>query len=155
MFYATEIFRDDDGSLGYRGLTEYGDDNADDNRLTDSGFDCVIFAISRHPNTADLALNVANIITDDGGFIPVDAYQNTTAAGTYALGDVTPATPLTPVAIAAGRRLADRLFGNQPDAKLDYENIPTVVFSHPPIGTVGLSHAAACEQYGKQKHPRL
>jgi glutathione reductase (NADPH) len=55
---------------------------------------------------------------------------------------------LTPVAIAAGRRLADRLFGNQPERRLDYELIPTVVFTHPPIGTVGMSESEARARYG-------
>jgi glutathione reductase (NADPH) len=74
--------------------------------------------------------------------------QNTTAAGIYAVGDVTEREALTPVAIAAGRRLADRLFGGQPDRKLVYENIPTVIFSHPPIGTVGLTEDEARGRYG-------
>ena len=56
---------------------------------------------------------------------------------------------LTPVAIAAGRKLADRLFDNQPDAKLDYENIPTVIFSHPPLGTIGMTQDEAYNEYGK------
>jgi len=67
----------------------------------------------------------------------------------YAVGDVTPRAQLTPVAIAAGRRLSNRIFDNQEDSKLDYSNIPTVIFSHPPIGTVGLSEAEAVAEYGK------
>ena len=66
----------------------------------------------------------------------------------YAIGDVTGREALTPVAIAAGRRLADRLFGGMADRKLDYENIPTVIFSHPPIGTVGMTEAEARTRYG-------
>jgi glutathione reductase (NADPH) len=69
--------------------------------------------------------------------------------GIYAIGDITGKMPLTPVAIAAGRKLAERLFGNKPDSKVDYHNIPSVVFSHPPIGTVGLSEAEARQQYAK------
>ncbi len=57
---------------------------------------------------------------------------------------------LTPVAIAAGRRLADRLFGGQPERRLDYDNIPTVIFSHPPIGTVGLTEAEARGRHGEE-----
>ena len=72
-----------------------------------------------------------------------DDYQQTNLENLYAIGDVTQHAGLTPVAIAAGRRLSDRLFGGQIDRKLDYENIPTVVFSHPPIGTVGLSEQDA------------
>ena len=136
----SEIYRADDGSLGYR--AEGG--------ASESGYDCVIFAISRHPNTAALDLAGAGIAPDANGFIPVDEYQNTEAPGVYAVGDVTPSTALTPVAIAAGRRLADRLFGGQPQAKLDFDNIPTVVFSHPPIGTVGLSEERAVEIHGEQ-----
>ena len=79
-----------------------------------------------------------------------DLYQNTNVAGIYAIGDVTGREALTPVAIAAGRRLADRLFGGQPDRHLDYQWIPTVIFSHPPIGTVGLSEAQARSRFGDQ-----
>ena len=134
------LFRDADGSLGYRAL----------GGATDSGFDCVIFAVSRHPNTANLELENAGIEPRRNGFVEVDAFQNTAAAGIYAVGDVTPATPLTPVAIAAGRHLADRLFGGKLEARLEYENIPTVVFSHPPIGTVGLGFERAAEVYGAE-----
>lgn len=66
-------------------------------------------------------------------------FQNTSRRGVYALGDVCGKALLTPVAIAAGRKLAHRLFDDKTDLKLDYHNIPTVVFSHPPIGTVGLT----------------
>jgi glutathione reductase (NADPH) len=76
---------------------------------------------------------------DDQGVIVTDAYQNTNVPGVYAIGDVTGRVELTPVAIAAGRRLADRIFAGMSDRRLDYENIATVVFSHPPIGTVGLT----------------
>jgi glutathione reductase (NADPH) len=78
-----------------------------------------------------------------------DKYQNTNVEGVYAIGDVTGRAGLTPVAIAAGRRLADRLFGGRPERHLDYEMIPTVVFSHPPIGSVGLTEAAARELHGE------
>jgi len=64
------------------------------------------------------------------------------------VGDVTGRRALTPVAIAAARRLSDRLFGGQDDARLDYDDIPSVIFSHPPIGTVGLSEEQATEIYG-------
>ena len=96
-------------------------------------FDCVIWAIGRLPNTQSLGLENVGIETDKAGFIPVDAYQNTVIKGIKAVGDVTGAAQLTPVAIAAGRRLADRLFDGQTEAKLDYALIPTVVFSHPPL----------------------
>ena len=111
-------------------------------------FDSVIWAIGRRPNTASLGLEQAGIETDKAGFIPVDEYQNTVVKGIKAVGDVTGAAQLTPVAIAAGRRLADRLFDGQSNAKLNYELIPTVVFSHPPIGTIGLTEQQAVDQYG-------
>jgi glutathione reductase (NADPH) len=113
-----------------------------------AGFDCVLWAIGRDPNVAGLELQAAGVATDDAGFIVTDALQNTNAAGVYAIGDVTGRTALTPVAIAAGRRLSDRLFGGQPQRHLDYNLIPTVIFTHPPIGTVGATEAEARAQYG-------
>jgi glutathione reductase (NADPH) len=80
--------------------------------------------------------------------VSTDGFQNTNVEGIYAIGDVTGRAALTPVAIAAGRRLADRVFGGKPDRRLDYESIPTVVFTHPPIGTVGLSEAEARARFG-------
>ncbi len=112
-------------------------------------YDAVIWAVGRGPNTADLGLDAAGVIRDGDGFIPVDGFQNTNVAGVYAIGDVTGGPALTPVAIAAGRRLADRLFGGQPERRLVYENIPSVVFSHPPIGTVGLTEDEARDTHGE------
>jgi len=111
-------------------------------------FDAVLYAIGRTPNTAPLNLEAAGIKTDPRGYIQTDFFQNTNVPGVYAVGDVTGRAPLTPVAIAAARRLSDRLFNNLPDRRLDYYNIPTVMFSHPPIGTIGLTEAEAREQYG-------
>ena len=111
-------------------------------------FDCVLWAIGRVAQPADLALERAGVELDDRGFIATDLYQATSAQDIYAVGDVTGRAPLTPVAIAAGRRLADRVFGGQAGRHLDYENIPTVIFGRPPIGTVGLSEEAACERFG-------
>lgn len=85
---------------------------------------------------------------DKDGHISVDEYQDTSLAGVHALGDVCGKVLLTPVAIAAGRRLAMRLFAGQNELKLDYNNIPTVIFSHPPIGTIGLSEEEAKLTYG-------
>jgi glutathione reductase (NADPH) len=110
--------------------------------------DCLIWAIGRAPATADLNLQAAGVHMDEQGYIPTDEFQNTNVQGIYAVGDVTGRAPLTPVAIAAARRLSDRLFNHQPDRKLDYENIPTVMFSHPPIGTIGLTEEEAREQHG-------
>lgn len=111
--------------------------------------DALIWAIGRSPATDELRLEAAGVHTDEQGFIPTDEYQNTNVSGLYAVGDVTGRAALTPVAIAAGRRLSDRLFGGKPDRHLSYENIPTVVFSHPPIGTVGLTEGHARELHGE------
>lgn len=112
--------------------------------------DCLIWAVGRKPNTQSLGLNLTNIQLTDQGFIQVDSFQNTTETGVYAIGDITGKVELTPVAVAAGRRLSERLFNNKPHEHLDYNNIPTVVFSHPPIGTVGLTEEKAIEQFGKE-----
>ncbi len=112
------------------------------------GFDTLIWAIGREPLTADLNLAAAGVEMGEHGFIPTDKFQNTNVPGVYAVGDCTGRAQLTPVAIAAARRLGDRLFNNQPERHLDYENIPTVMFSHPPIGTVGLTEGEAREQHG-------
>ncbi|MDN5937252.1 MAG: glutathione-disulfide reductase [Salinisphaera sp.] len=106
-------------------------------------FERLIWAIGRMPNSHDIGLERAGVALHSDATVAVDDYQNTNVDGVHALGDVTGHFELTPVAIAAGRRLADRLFGGQPDSHLGYENIPTVVFSHPPIGTVGLTEAQA------------
>lgn len=111
------------------------------------GFDAAIFAIGREPLTAGLDLAHAGVACNDAGYVQVDRFQNTSTAGIYAVGDVTGQAELTPVAIAAGRRLADRVFGGKTDRHLSYDVIPTVVFSHPPIGTVGLAERAARERF--------
>lgn len=115
-----------------------------------TGVDCLLWAIGRVPLTANIGLEKLGIKMDKVGHIIVDEYQNTSASKIYALGDVCGKALLTPVAIAAGRRLAHRLFDNKPNLKLDYSNIATVVFSHPPVGTVGLTQAEAEEKYGKE-----
>jgi glutathione reductase (NADPH) len=113
-----------------------------------AAFDTVIWAVGRRPKTRELDLDAAGIEMLPNGIVPVDEFQNTKVKGIHAIGDITGKTPLTPVAIAAGRRLAERLFNNQPDSRVDYDNIPSVVFSHPPIGTVGMTEAIARERYG-------
>ena len=112
--------------------------------------DCLVWAIGREPMTDKLNLAAAGVKTNSKGFIEVDKYQNTNVKGIYAVGDNTGAVELTPVAVAAGRRLSERLFNNKPTEHLDYNLIPTVVFSHPPIGTVGLTEQQAIEQYGAE-----
>jgi len=114
-----------------------------------AGFDTVIWAVGRRPNTHGLDLDAAGVALSPDGAIAVDACQNSSMPGVYAIGDVTGRMPLTPVAIAAGRRLAERLFGNRPDSRVDYDNIPSVVFSHPPIGTIGLTEDEARQRYAE------
>ena len=112
------------------------------------GHDELIWAIGRTPATAGLGLEAAGVALDQDGYVVTDEWQNTTAGHVYAVGDVTGRLALTPVAIAASRHLADRVFGGRDDAKLDYANIATVVFSHPPIGTVGLAERQARALHG-------
>jgi len=111
--------------------------------------DCILYAIGRTPNT-HINLEKVGVNLTSSGFIQVDEYQNTTSKNIYALGDVCGRALLTPVAIAAGRKLSDRLFGGHEGAHLDYNNIPTVVFSHPPIGTVGCTEHEARNKYGTE-----
>ncbi len=113
--------------------------------------DALIWAIGREPSTDNLNLAAAGVETDSNGYIRVDKYQNTSVPGIYAVGDNTGAVELTPVAVAAGRRLSERLFNHKPEEHLDYNLIPTVVFSHPPIGTIGLTEPAAIAKYGEQE----
>ncbi|XP_038050166.1 glutathione reductase, mitochondrial-like [Patiria miniata] len=115
-----------------------------------SGFDCVIWAVGRTPNSDILDLDKVGVKTDKAGNILVDEYQNTDAPGIYALGDICGRALLTPVAIRAGRMLAHRLFDNKPDLKMNYNLIATVVFSHPPIGTIGLTEAEAEAKYKRE-----
>ena len=110
--------------------------------------DCVLWAVGREPNTDSLELANAGVAMDQRGFIPVDKFQQTNVEHIFALGDVTGAVALTPVAIAAGRRLADRLYGGMEGRHLDYNNVPTVIFSHPPMGTVGMTEDEARAEYG-------
>lgn len=110
--------------------------------------DCLVWAVGREPHTAHLNLKAAGVQVNPLGYITVDKYQNTNVPGVYAVGDITGQVELTPVAVAAGRRLSERLFNDKPGEHLDYSNVPTVVFSHPPIGTVGLSEPEARAKFG-------
>lgn len=111
--------------------------------------DCLIWATGRVPATDNIGLDKAGVAVNDKGYIKVDKFSNTSVDGIYAVGDITEnGVPLTPVAVASGRRLSERLFNNKPNEHLDYNLIPTVIFSHPPIGTVGLSEEDAKAQYG-------
>jgi glutathione reductase (NADPH) len=116
------------------------------------GADVVIMAVGRVPTIEGLGLDKAGVTLTNKGYIQVDEYQNTSCESIFALGDVCGQVELTPMAIAAGRRLADRIFGNETLVKprVSYENVPTVIFSHPPIGTIGLSETKARDFYGTE-----
>ena len=111
-------------------------------------FDAVVLATGRRPNSGGIGLEQAGVAMDPRGHIVVDEFQRTSVDGIHALGDVTDRIALTPVAIAAARRLMDRLFGGRADARLDYADIATVVFSHPPIGKVGMTEEEARAEHG-------
>ncbi|MDN6625828.1 MAG: glutathione-disulfide reductase [Pisciglobus halotolerans] len=112
--------------------------------------DAIIWAIGREPNTEKVNLAATDVEVNPGGYIKVDKFQNTTAENIYAIGDVTGHIELTPVAIAAGRRLSERLFNQKPQSHLNYDNVPSVIFSHPPIGTVGMTEELAIDKFGKE-----
>lgn len=116
------------------------------------GVDTVLIAAGRAPLVNPLDLPAAGVEQRVGGYIVVNDYSETSVEGVYALGDVCGHVELTPMAIAAGRRLADRLFGPEDwkDVKVSYDTIPTVVFSHPPMGTIGLTEAEALSKYGEE-----
>ncbi|MCG8434923.1 MAG: glutathione-disulfide reductase [Gammaproteobacteria bacterium] len=128
----------ENGKITY--ITERNDCYAD--------FDAVLWAVGRDPQTDKISLEKAGVACTESGHVSVDKFQTTNVSNIYAIGDVTGRAELTPVAIAAGRRLADRLFGGMSDRHLDYENIPTVIFSHPPIGTIGMTETQAREKFG-------
>lgn len=117
----------------------------------------LLWAIGRKPEIEKLDLMKVDVKQTINGHIHVDEYHDTSVDGIYALGDVTGQAELTPVAIAAGRALSDRLFGTHhpsggphlSNAKLDYNNIPTVVFAHPAVGTIGLTEPSAVAKFGK------
>jgi glutathione reductase (NADPH) len=111
-------------------------------------FDGVLWAIGRAANALNLNLDAAGVAYDASGFVPVDDRQRTNVEHISAIGDVTGRAALTPVAIAAGRRLADRLYGGMEDRHLDYRLIPTVIFSHPPVGTIGMTEEDARQEFG-------
>ena len=135
-----ELQRDDDGQhvrvLGHDGPL-------------DSVFDTVFFAIGRRGNSTDIGLEQVGVAVGDRGKVIVDEWQDTSVPSIHAVGDIGGKVGLTPVAIAAARHLMDRLFGGKPDAKMDYENVPSVVFSHPPLGMVGLGEEEARARYAE------
>lgn len=112
--------------------------------------DCLIWAIGRAANTSGFGLEKTGVKLTEKGTIYSDEFENTSVPGIYALGDVTGKLDLTPVAVKAGRQLSERLFNNKADAKLDYTDVATVVFSHPVIGSVGLTEEKAIAKYGSE-----
>ena len=112
--------------------------------------DCLIWAIGRAANTSGFGLEKTGVKLTEKGTIYSDEFENTSVPGIYALGDVTGKLDLTPVAVKAGRQLSERLFNNKADAKLDYTDVATVVFSHPVIGSVGLTEEKAIAKYGAE-----
>jgi len=147
-----DIYRNTDGvakvTLGDDGLKTVHLNNGE----TIEGADTVLMAAGRAPLVEPLNLAAAGVDQRDGGYIVANEYSETTTDGVYALGDVCGKVELTPMAIAAGRRLADRLFGPEEwnNAKVSYDMVPTVIFSHPPIGTIGLTEKEAIAQYGEE-----
>ncbi|KAJ3480316.1 hypothetical protein NLG97_g8101 [Lecanicillium saksenae] len=142
---ATKVEKDANGKLS----VTYKDASGAESTVTD--VDHLIWAIGRTPETRGIGLEEAGVKINDKGYIEVDEYQNSTVENIFALGDATGKVELTPVAIAAGRRLAHRLFGGEQFSalKLNYDNIPSVVFSHPEVGSIGLTEPQAIEKYGK------
>lgn len=129
-------------------LTVTNKDTLQDN--VREGYESLIWAVGREAKLQALNLAATGVKLNDKGFIVVDEYQNTNVPGILALGDVCGIEMLTPVAIAAGRKLSERLFNNKPTSKLSYDDIPSVIFSHPVAGSIGLSEAAAIGKFGKE-----
>ena len=123
----------------------------DANGVIGERFDALLFATGRRANTAQLGLEAAGVALDVDGYVLVDELHATNVGNIHAVGDVTPNQALTPIAIAAARRLMDRLYGGR-EARLDQNDVPTVVFSHPPIGKVGLTEVEARAQHGDDVH---
>ncbi len=153
-----EIMAEDGPQLHTHAIPKSIERNADDtltihleNGELVGPIDALVWAIGREPANDKINIAAAGVKLDERGFIPTDKYQNTNVPGIYAVGDNTGRAALTPVAVAAGRRLSERLFNNKPDEHLDYSNIATVVFSHPPIGTIGLTEQEAIAEHGEDK----
>jgi len=109
--------------------------------------DIVMYATGRGPNTSRLGLDAVGVKTDGKGAVLVDEWSRTSLPSVYAIGDVTDRLNLTPVAIGEGRALAETLYNNNP-IRMDHADVPTAVFSQPPIGTVGLTEEEARQEYG-------
>ncbi len=112
--------------------------------------DCLIYALGRVAKTPGLGLESAGVELSRGGAVIVNADNESTCPSIYAIGDVTDRVQLTPVAIREGQAFADTIFGDKP-TRVDYENIPSAVFSHPPIGGVGMTESEARNKLGSVK----
>lgn len=110
-------------------------------------FDAVLHATGRIPNTRGLGLETAGVMLGERGEVMVDRFSTSTTPGVYAIGDVTDRLHLTPVAIREGHAVALTLFGNQPTAA-DHNDVPSAVFSQPPVATVGMTEAEARHAHG-------
>ncbi|KJZ80301.1 Glutathione reductase [Hirsutella minnesotensis 3608] len=141
----SKVERDANGKLTVTYVDKEG------NKSSVSDIEHLIWATGREPETRDIGLEEAGVKLNAKGHVVVDELQNSSVENIYALGDVAGHVELTPVAIAAGRKLAHRLFGppEYSAAKLDYSNIPSVVFAHPEVGSIGLTEPQAAEKYGK------
>jgi glutathione reductase (NADPH) len=146
LYKGTQITKVEDIGNGMKRVTYQ---NTESKKESTIEVEEVLFATGRDPEIEDLHIKDFDIKLTDKKHIVTDDYQNTSIPNIYAIGDVCDrGFELTPVAIAAGRRLSDRLFGGQPEARLSYENIPSVVFAHPEIGSIGLTEPEAREKYG-------
>ncbi|PHH86071.1 hypothetical protein CDD83_10792 [Cordyceps sp. RAO-2017] len=144
---ASRVERAADGSL----TVSYRD--GDGREASVAGVDHLIWATGRVPETRGIGLEEAGVKLDERGYVVVDEFQNSSVDNIYALGDVAGRVELTPVAIAAGRKLAHRLFGPAQfaQARLDYANVPSVVFAHPEVGSIGLTEPQAVERHGRDQ----
>jgi len=116
-------------------------------------FERVLWAIGRRPKTRGIGLEAAGVEVRPNHTIPVNGWQETTVPGVFALGDIIGKGPLTPVAIAAGRRLADHWFAPERNpVPVDYTQIPTVTFTHPPTAAVGMTEPQAVQKFGDAVH---
>jgi len=135
----TQVARIDKVATGYIVTTTAGDKVETD---------LVMYATGRRPNTKGMGLEEVDVRINEAGAVVVDEWQRSSVTNIYAVGDVTDRINLTPVAIAEGRAIAETLFNNNP-VKMDHANVPSAVFSQPPIGTVGLTEERARREYGE------
>ena len=138
-YQISEIVKNTNGQLSIHGHHQKEIEN----------IEAILFAIGRSPTSA-LNLAAAGVKTDENGFVITNKFETTNVKHIYAVGDITGKKQLTPVAVAAGRALAKRVFGGEKNAHLDYKNIPTIIFSHPPAGSIGMSEEEAIDKYGKE-----